>query len=706
MPISTQLSKPIKQIVKMVDDGYLIKPRLQRKAIWDKEKARNYIKHLLMFECSPQQILINHTRSDGKDVLQLVDGGNRVGTLICFYKQPFVLFDDEFQSMINNLPIVSNTLRESYRQVYALFSDSGNNMDVNTCLMRNNYLDTLEDHIYNVSQQVQQDNEKLPYLQYLRNTQKQIIDILNTMSKDETRMLDNIMNNNILRNLKTIEGNLFENIQININQYEGLDQAAMVRLFNDVNIPATPLSTMDSLNAVLSSPLHHVKRNYIKNMILMTSKKSKTNVPIDKFIDFVNSYYDKKEKVKPKVNDNDNKYDYHIYSNIGWQIAKISDDFTEMSVFEILMGITNYFVAVQNDYSFIKMEADMTNGTNKVPFTFTVYDYIYNDGNNYKNDDVIQFTTSFANNISEYFSRLITVMDFIHESLKPFHDAGPSRLTSNNIPLSHSQVTLLCSYLWNKELTADIGRYVGKMVLFSYLLDQSRKGYAKEVFWHTESYDNYIEYDVLSLLKKNKKAMIMASISSAYLQVFDNQGNTTMIDTTYINTKLSDLLKLLAKHMPCYCSGENGKERSLIQNKLLTTILNIYTYNQVSSSLLGHADLDYDYIIPKNSNYDDTEVIIGRLGNVALVNRKLVDKSRRVSLYKCRTFKTVGTSDRSTLAKYFEYPKEQEINKIMPGSNVNTQLYNEFCADREDRIINKVIEWLTTAATPDTTTDE
>lgn len=714
MSVSTQLAYTIRQIVSMVDKGELVKPRIQRKTIWSVEKSAKYIEHLLKFECSPQQLLINKTTVNGRDVLQLVDGGNRVAAMFCFYKKPFSLFDSKFQEMLDNLPIICNRLRKKYYHVYKLFTHPRNEMDIQVYTSRSNYMDVLDDYIYNMSN-TSKTSVITPEIQnkidYLEVVQRQIEDILKTLTPDEKHALDMLINNTILRALKTEkEGNQYENIQININQYNGLGQTDMVQLFNDVNIPATVLSPMDSLNAILCN--NNVSRPKLVEILKLVYDKAQTNIDINLFVNLVNHHYGKKigknkgyKGIKEDVayDDSDN-----VYAQIEWQIAEIDHSkFEDMSIFEVLIGITKHFStrfdsnnnAHTNDtYNFIKMETDITDAMAKIPFTFRIYDHVYNSGRNYKNKNMKEFETVFCDNVGEYFYKLINIMDFINESIIPFHAAGPSKI-KNAINLTYQQVTLLCVYLWNKELIPELGRYVAKVILYDYLLDQSRRGYAKTAFWANESYDSFVWSDILHAVKKNED-IIDASINHEYFEISahneeSDQNKTTTIDDDVLNDQLYKLLCVINDNIDVYCNGENGKERTLVQNNILTTILNIYTYSALPLNIISspRTELDYDCIIPSKSTHD-VDVVINRLGNIALINNKLIDKSRRVSLHRCRTYKVIGNTDRTTLAKYFEYPTEKDINRIMSASAVNTDVYNEFCASREEKIINDVAKYL------------
>lgn len=106
----TELSSQLKYFVEQnVDwDVYLpsINKNLQRDFVWNLEQKRELINSILIGRHIPHCAIVNivDPNNDHKEILQIIDGKQRLSTMVDFYKNKFTIKIDEIVYYFKDLP--------------------------------------------------------------------------------------------------------------------------------------------------------------------------------------------------------------------------------------------------------------------------------------------------------------------------------------------------------------------------------------------------------------------------------------------------------------------------------------------------------------------------------------------------------------------------------------------------------------------------
>ena len=85
---------------------------LQRGFVWDITQKREIIWSILMMRNIPRMAMVNVIGADGEDIYQIIDGKQRLSSMIGFFNGEFTLEIDQKEYYYSDLPL-------SYQQVIA-----------------------------------------------------------------------------------------------------------------------------------------------------------------------------------------------------------------------------------------------------------------------------------------------------------------------------------------------------------------------------------------------------------------------------------------------------------------------------------------------------------------------------------------------------------------------------------------------------------
>lgn len=271
----------ISELYNKVEEGFIKKPKYQRKRKWDKlpkkdntPNIKDFINFLFRVKNSVHAITFGLNCIDGKMIYENIDGNNRINAIMDFINKPFEIFPEHLKKLIEYISSIEELDKTKKTNIINHFKNIDYTCFINIRRLNQYFSNTDLDDIYKTILCKNGHNDKI---------------------SDEIENIQTI--------LKIDGSSCVDKIKIHINIFENYSTTELCNTFGDINKFNSQLTQSELLACKLFNETNfEINDNgikaYITNQIIEFYKKNQENEAL------ICHNYDNKEKM--------NAYDFIV----------------------------------------------------------------------------------------------------------------------------------------------------------------------------------------------------------------------------------------------------------------------------------------------------------------------------------------------------------------------------------------------------------